>query len=134
MSERKRSFLRDAWRLAKPYYASDEKWSAWGLLISILALRLLLVGMTVILSFWNREFFNSLQDKNFAAFFELLFVYRYTPSGFMPGFCEIAASITPFNSNFRVNTVTSCPTNITSAARPASVSALATPEVPAPTL
>jgi vitamin B12/bleomycin/antimicrobial peptide transport system ATP-binding/permease protein len=86
-----RPFVRDAWRLAKPYYASDEKWSAWVLLISILALRLLLVGMTVILSFWNREFFNSLQDKNFAAFFELLFVYRRTPSGFMPGFCEIAA-------------------------------------------
>jgi vitamin B12/bleomycin/antimicrobial peptide transport system ATP-binding/permease protein len=86
-----RPFLRDAWRLAKPYYTSDEKWSAWGLLITILALRLLLVGMTVILSFWNREFFNSLQDKNFAAFFELLFVYRSTPSGFMPGFCEIAA-------------------------------------------
>ena len=47
--------------------------------------------MTVILSFWNREFFNSLQDKDFAAFFGLLFVYRRTPSGFMPGFCEIAA-------------------------------------------
>ena len=47
--------------------------------------------MTVVLSFWNREFFNSLQDKDFAAFFELLFVYRQTPSGFMPGFCEIAA-------------------------------------------
>jgi len=86
-----RPFLRDAWRLAKPYYASDEKWSAWGLLLSVLALRLLLVGMTVILSFWNREFFNSLQDKDFTAFWELLFVYRRTPSGFMPGFCEIAA-------------------------------------------
>ena len=86
-----RSFLRDAWRLARPYYRSEEKWSAWGLLLSILALRLLLVGMTVILSFWNREFFNSLQDKDFAAFCELLFVYRQTPSGFMPGFCEIAA-------------------------------------------
>ena len=86
-----RPFLRDAWRLAKPYYTSDEKWSAWSLLIAILALRLLLVGMTVVLSFWNREFFNSLQDKDFAAFFELLFVYRRTPSGFMPGFCEIAA-------------------------------------------
>ena len=85
-----RSFLRDAWRLARPYYVSDEKWSAWGLLISILALRLLLVGMTVILSFWNREFFNSLQDKDFSAFFDLLFIYRFTPSGFMPGFCEIA--------------------------------------------
>jgi len=84
-------FLRDAWRLARPYYRSEEKWSAWGLLLSVLALRLLLVGMTVILSFWNREFFNSLQDKDFTAFWELLFVYRRTPSGFMPGFCEIAA-------------------------------------------
>jgi vitamin B12/bleomycin/antimicrobial peptide transport system ATP-binding/permease protein len=86
-----RSFVRDAWRLARPYYRSDEKWSAWGLLTSILALRLLLVGMTVVLSFWNREFFNSLQDKDWGAFFGLLFVYRWTPSGFMPGFCEIAA-------------------------------------------
>jgi putative ATP-binding cassette transporter len=86
-----RSFVRDAWRLSRPYYRSEEKWSAWGLLASILALRLLLVGMTVVLSFWNREFFNSLQDKNWAAFFELLFVYRQTPSGLMPGFCEIAA-------------------------------------------
>ena len=86
-----RSFLRDAWRLSRPYYRSEEKWSAWGLLLSIVALRLLLVGMTVILSFWNREFFNSLQDKDFTAFWELLFIYRRTPSGFMPGFCEIAA-------------------------------------------
>jgi putative ATP-binding cassette transporter len=86
-----RLFLRDIWRLSRPYYRSEEKWSAWGLLVSIVALRLLLVGMTVILSFWNREFFNSLQDKNWAAFFELLFVYRHTPSGLMPGFCEIAA-------------------------------------------
>ena len=86
-----RSFVRDAWHLSTPYYRSEEKWSAWGLLASIIALRLLLVGMTVILSFWNREFFNSLQDKDFSAFWELLFVYRQTPSGFMPGFCEIAA-------------------------------------------
>src|SRR5215469_6694152 len=86
-----RSFVRDAWRLSRPYYRSEEKWSAWGLLLSILALRLLLVGMTVILSFWNREFFNSLQEKDFTAFWELLFIYRHTPSGLMPGFCEIAA-------------------------------------------
>jgi vitamin B12/bleomycin/antimicrobial peptide transport system ATP-binding/permease protein len=86
-----RSFVRDAWHLSRPYFRSEEKWSAWGLLLSIVALRLLLVGMTVILSFWNREFFNSLQDKDFSAFWELLFIYRRTPSGFMPGFCEIAA-------------------------------------------
>jgi putative ATP-binding cassette transporter len=86
-----RRFLRDSWHLAGPYYRSEEKWSAWGLLLSIIALRLLLVGMTVILSFWNREFFNSLQEKDFGAFWELLLLYRHTPSGLMPGFSEIAA-------------------------------------------
>jgi len=86
-----RRFVGDIWHLSKPYYGSEEKWSAWGLLATVLALRLMLVGMTVILSFWNREFFNSLQDKDWAAFFELLFVYRFTASGLMPGFCEIAA-------------------------------------------
>ncbi len=84
-------FVRDTWELSKPYYVSEEKWSAWGLLASVIALRLFLVAMTVVLSFWNREFFNSLQDKDWTAFFELLFVYRFTPSGLMPGFCEIAA-------------------------------------------
>ncbi|HET7882360.1 MAG TPA: ABC transporter ATP-binding protein/permease [Acetobacteraceae bacterium] len=85
-----RPFLRDAWRLARPYFRSEEKWSAWVLLISILALRLLMVGMTVILSYWGREFFNSLQDKDFSAFWELLVTYRRTPSGLMPGFCGLA--------------------------------------------
>ena len=83
-------FLKDAWRLAKPYFRSEEKWSAWILLISVILLRLSLVGMTVVLSFWNREFFNALQDKNWDAFFELLYLYRWTPSGLMPGFCWVA--------------------------------------------
>ncbi len=84
-------FLRDCWRLTWPYFWSEEKWSARGLLLSILVLRLALVAMNVVLSFWNREFFNSLQAKDWHAFVELLFLYRHTPSGLMPGFCEVAA-------------------------------------------
>jgi len=85
-------FLKDAWSLARPYFArSDERWSAWGLLAAILLLRFALVGMNVVLSFWNREFFNSLQDKDWHAFIELLIIGRRTPSGLMPGFCEVAA-------------------------------------------
>ncbi|MBS0559385.1 MAG: ABC transporter ATP-binding protein/permease [Proteobacteria bacterium] len=84
-------FLRDAWRLTRPYYVSEEKWSARGLLLAIIALNLSLVGMTVVLSFWNREFYNALQDKNWQAFINLLFWYQRTPSGLMPGFSEIAA-------------------------------------------
>jgi putative ATP-binding cassette transporter len=84
-------FLKDAWRLSRPYYVSEEKWSAWGLLLTIIALNLSLVGMSVLLSFWNREFYNSLQDKNWRDFIGLLFWYRQTESGMMPGFVWIAA-------------------------------------------
>ncbi len=84
-------FLGDAWRLTKPYFNSEERWSARGLLATIITLNLSLVGMDVVLSFWNRDFYNALQDKDWDAFIGLLFFYRRTPSGFMPGFCEVAA-------------------------------------------
>ena len=84
-------FLRDAWRLARPYYVSEQKWSAWGLLLVVIALNLLIVGMGVVFSFWNRVMFNTLQEKNWEAFVELLFLYRKTEFGYMPGFCEFAA-------------------------------------------
>ena len=47
--------------------------------------------MSVVLNYWHREFYNALQEKNWPAFLELLFLYRQTPSGCMPGFCEFAA-------------------------------------------
>ena len=83
----------DAWHLARPYFASsDEKWSARGLLLVIVALNLFMVAMDVILSFWNRAFFNALQEKDWKAFIDLLLTYHRTESGFlMPGFCGIAA-------------------------------------------
>ena len=84
-------FLRDAWRLARPYYRSEEKWSAWGLLLVVIALNLLIVGMGVVFSFWNRVMFNTLQTKDWDAFIHLLFLYRRTEFGLMPGFCEFAA-------------------------------------------
>jgi len=85
-------FLRDAWRLTRPYFMlSDERWSARALLAAIVVLNLALVGMTVILNFWNRAFYNTLQDKDWKGFFDLLLLYRVDKDGFMPGFCVIAA-------------------------------------------
>jgi putative ATP-binding cassette transporter len=84
-------FLKDAWQLTRPYFVtSEERWSARGLLLAIIAMNLTLVGLNVVLSFWRREFYNALQDKDWKAFLELLFLYRTTPSGPMPGFCEVA--------------------------------------------
>src|SRR6516225_6226718 len=85
-------FIRDAWRLARPYFAlSEERWSARGLLLVIIALNLSLVGMSVLLNFWNRAIYNSLQDKDWRSFIELLFWYRPATDKLvlMPGFCEI---------------------------------------------
>jgi len=83
-------FLGSAYRLARPYFVSEDKWRAWGLLGAIIAMRLSLVGMTVVLSYWNREFFNALQEKDWDAFIHLLVSYRFTDSGLMPGFIGIA--------------------------------------------
>ncbi len=85
-------FLRDVWYLARPYFRSEEKWSAWLLLVSIIALNLAMVGMNVVLNFWNRQFYNALQAHDFTAFIQLLFTWRPTKGGWpMPGFTEVVA-------------------------------------------
>jgi putative ATP-binding cassette transporter len=85
------AFLKDAWHLAKPYYFSEEKWFARGMLFAVVAMRLMLVGMSVVLNFWNNAFFTSLQEKDWTSFIHLLILYKKTPHGFLPGFCEVAA-------------------------------------------
>jgi hypothetical protein len=60
---------RHVWRLSCPYFRSEEKWSAWVLVISIIVLNLSMVGMNIVLNFWNPQFFNSPQDKDWQAFF-----------------------------------------------------------------
>ena len=84
------SFLADAWRIAGPFWRSEERWRARLLLGVVVVLNLSLVGMSVLLSYWNREFFNSLQEKDAEAFWALLFWWRQTDSGPMPGFVFVA--------------------------------------------
>ena len=90
-----RTVLSEAWRLALPYFRSEEKWAARGLLASIIAMNLMLVGAHVVLNYWNGAFFNSLQDKNWQLFLQLLFSYRTGEDGFMPGFVPIVAIYIP---------------------------------------
>jgi vitamin B12/bleomycin/antimicrobial peptide transport system ATP-binding/permease protein len=68
MSEKKRHFLHDAWRLAKPYWTSEDRWWAWGLLILVVALNLTSVYIAVRFNTWNRDFFNAIQEYDWSAF------------------------------------------------------------------
>ena len=51
------------WALSKPYFSSDQKWKARGLLAAIVALNLALVYMNVLFNDWNKLFYDALQDK-----------------------------------------------------------------------
>jgi putative ATP-binding cassette transporter len=67
-----RSFLADAWTLAKPYWFSEEKWKARGLLAAIIALNLLAVYVEVIFNSWNNDFYNAIQNLDKAEFYRQL--------------------------------------------------------------
>ncbi len=68
---------RRVWALSAPYFRSDEKWKARALLASIVALNLALVYMAVLFNQWNQVFYDALQDKNSAVFWEQLGRFSY---------------------------------------------------------
>ena len=61
MHEARRNITRTAWGLAKRYWTSEEKWSAWGLLVGVIGLNLGNVYISVRINEWNRSFYNALQ-------------------------------------------------------------------------
>jgi len=75
MQNIKRNTIRDAWRLAKPFWTSEEKWSAWGLLLAVIALTLGNVYIAVLFNQWNNAFYNALQRLDGSAFFQQLLVF-----------------------------------------------------------
>jgi len=63
-----RSTLATVWRIAAPYFRSEDKWAGCGLLAAVIAIELALVGLDVLLNQWNNRFYNALQDKNWDVF------------------------------------------------------------------
>ncbi|MDR3520058.1 MAG: ABC transporter ATP-binding protein/permease [Acidocella sp.] len=82
--------VREAWSLAKPYFWSEERWAARGLFLAIIALNLLMVAFNVILTYWNRDFFDAIQNMDSHSAVQLLFLYQAAPGSLpMPGLVEI---------------------------------------------
>ncbi|HWO03769.1 MAG TPA: ABC transporter ATP-binding protein/permease [Methylomirabilota bacterium] len=74
---RLREMLRDAWTLIRPYWFSEDRWAGRGLLLVVVVLNLFIVYINVLLSKWYNLFYNSLQDKDFAAFSSLLIRFSW---------------------------------------------------------
>jgi putative ATP-binding cassette transporter len=74
------STLATIWRLAVPYFRSEDRFAGRTLLGTVIAIELAIVAINVLLNQWNNRFYNALQDRNWDAFVsELLY------------FCALAA-------------------------------------------
>jgi putative ATP-binding cassette transporter len=70
-----RAFLGDLVFLSRPYFMSEERWSAFGLLAVTIGFTLGLVYLNVLFNSWYGRFYDALGKKDEAAFFIELTVY-----------------------------------------------------------
>ncbi|HUB95844.1 MAG TPA: ABC transporter ATP-binding protein/permease [Stellaceae bacterium] len=75
MNGEKRSTIAEAWRLAAPYWRSEDKKRAWLLLIAVVALSLGNVYIDVRINQWNNAFFNAIQNHDAPEFFKQLGIF-----------------------------------------------------------
>ena len=69
------STLATIWRLAIPYFRSDDRKAGRLLLGGLIALELSLVAINVLLNQWNNAFYNALQERNWDAFVTQLLIF-----------------------------------------------------------
>ena len=63
-----RATLAAVWRIAAPYFRSEDKWAGRGLLAAVIVMELASVFLTVLFNRWNVAFYDALQQKNQAVF------------------------------------------------------------------
>ena len=70
-------WIKDAWHLARPYWKSEERYKAIGLLSIVIICNLLFVYMTVVSNSWSNKFYDSIQHYDKVAFYKLLVKFGY---------------------------------------------------------
>lgn len=70
-----RSFLRETWTIAKPYWFGEDRWAGRGLLAAIVGLNLGMVWLLVKLNQWNAAFYDALQNKDMPEFWHQLGIF-----------------------------------------------------------
>jgi putative ATP-binding cassette transporter len=63
-----RSTLAAVWRIAAPYFRSEDRLAGRTLLAAVISIELSLVLINVLLNQWNNRFYNALQEKNWEGF------------------------------------------------------------------
>jgi putative ATP-binding cassette transporter len=58
------AFARRAWALVRPYFASEQRWAAIGLLAAVVGLNLVTVYVDVLINDFQRDFFNAMENRD----------------------------------------------------------------------
>src|SRR5215510_2079995 len=69
------STLAIIWRLASPYFNSEDRRAGRLLLTAVIAIELSLTGINVMLNHWQNRFYNALQDRNWDSFVTELAIF-----------------------------------------------------------
>jgi vitamin B12/bleomycin/antimicrobial peptide transport system ATP-binding/permease protein len=77
------SFVSDWWSLVNPYFRSEDWPYAIPLLVGAIALTFTGVGLEVLFNEWNRRFYDSLQNKNEAVFWQEIIVFCWLAALFL---------------------------------------------------
>ncbi|WP_407166735.1 ABC transporter ATP-binding protein/permease [Bradyrhizobium sp. ORS 111] len=70
-----RSTLASVWRIAAPYFSSEDKWAGRVLLAAVISIELLLVTNDVLVNQWRNRFYNALQNKDWDTFKREMLVF-----------------------------------------------------------
>ena len=71
------STLAIVWRIASPYFRSEDRWPGRALLAAVIAIELSIVGLTVLFNTWNNVFYNALQNRDWNAFVTQLIYFCF---------------------------------------------------------
>ncbi|MBN9051293.1 MAG: ABC transporter ATP-binding protein/permease [Rhizobiales bacterium] len=77
------STLATIWRIAAPYFHSEDRWAGRILLASLIAIELGVVGLTVLVNRWNNGFYNALQDRDWNVFVSQLGYFCVLAAGYI---------------------------------------------------
>lgn len=77
------SFLGDWWSLVSPYFRSEDWPYAIPLLLGAIALTFTGVGLEVLFNEWNRRFYDSIQNKNEAVFWQEIITFSWLAALFI---------------------------------------------------
>ncbi|HEX4927295.1 MAG TPA: ABC transporter ATP-binding protein/permease [Burkholderiales bacterium] len=70
-------FLSAFWALAKPYWTSEQRAKGLALLGAVIGLSLALVYLEVQFNLWNKDFYNTFENKDQGEFFRQLWRFTY---------------------------------------------------------